>query len=179
VVFHIGDAGYNELFGTEWGEEPTPSVRRQSAFQWAFLHGDRPLMETLGALTYHNLFGRFPDVRVVSIENGSDWAAYLLHHLDKKKGMGRQGPWPGGYFRGRPSEILRQHLWLTPYPEDDVRALVDLMGTEHVLFGSDYPHPEGLAEPNRFVDLLAGLDDDAVRRVMRDNTAELLGTASR
>jgi predicted TIM-barrel fold metal-dependent hydrolase len=177
VVFHIGDAGYSELFGGEWGENPTPSVRTQSAFQWAFLHGDRPLMETLGALTYHNLFGRFPDVRIVSIENGSDWAAYLLHHLDKKKGMGRQGPWLGGYFRGRPSEILTRHLWLTPYPEDDVPALVDLMGPDHVLFGSDYPHPEGLAEPNDFADLLSGLDDGTVRRVMRDNTLELLGAA--
>ena len=82
-------------------------------------------METLGILTYHNLFGRFPDVRVVSIENGSDWVDYLLRHLDKKKGMGRQGPWPGGYFRGRAGEILGQHLYLTPYPEDDVAALVE------------------------------------------------------
>ncbi len=175
VVFHIGDAGYNELFGAAWGENPTPRVREMSAFQWAFLHGDMPLMQTLGSLVYYNLFGRFPDVRVVSIENGSDWVPYLLKHLDKKKGMGRQGPWPGGYFRGRPSEVLKQHLYLTPYPEDDVVSLVELMGTEHVLFGSDYPHPEGLAEPNAFVDLLDGLDSRAVRRIMADNTLELLG----
>jgi predicted TIM-barrel fold metal-dependent hydrolase len=174
VVFHIGDAGYSELFGVAWGEDPTASVRQQSAFQWAFLHGDRPIMETLGALTYHNLFGRFPDIRVVSIENGSDWVAYLFRHLDKKKGMGRQGPWPGGYFRGRPSEILGQHLYLTPYPEDDVCALIGRAGPEHVLFGSDYPHPEGLADPNSFADLLAGVDDSTRRRVMHDNTAELL-----
>jgi predicted TIM-barrel fold metal-dependent hydrolase len=176
VVFHIGDAGYNELFGRAWGENPTPKVREMSAFQWAFLHGDLPLMQTLGSLVYHNLFGRFPNVRVVSIENGSDWAEYLLKHLDKKKGMGRQGPWPGGYFRGRPSEILREHLYLTPYPEDDVLPLVDLVGAEHVLFGSDYPHPEGLAEPNDFVDLLAGLEPETVRRIMVDNCRELLGT---
>jgi predicted TIM-barrel fold metal-dependent hydrolase len=175
VVFHIGDAGYSELFGQAWGEEPSPRVRQMSAFQWAFLHGDLPLMQTLGALVYHNLFGRFPNVRVVSIENGSDWAAYLLLHLDKKKGMGRQGPWPGGYFRGRPSEILKQHLYLTPYPEDDVLPLVELMGADHVLFGSDYPHPEGLAEPNRFAALLDGLEPTEVRRIMRTNTSELLG----
>ena len=78
-----------------------PSVREQSAFQWAFLHGDRPIMETLGALAYHNLFGRFPELRILSIENGSDWVRYLFKQLDKKKGMGRHGPWPGGYFRGR------------------------------------------------------------------------------
>jgi predicted TIM-barrel fold metal-dependent hydrolase len=175
VVYHIGDAGYSAMFGTAWGENPNPNVRKMTAFQWAFLHGDLPLMQTLGALVYHNLFGRFPDVRVVSIENGSDWLEYLLLHLDKKKGMGRQGEWLGGYFRGRPSEILKRHLSLTPYPEDDVRELVDVMGAEHVLFGSDYPHPEGLAEPNTFADLLRGLDDADVRRVMRSNTAELLG----
>ncbi len=178
VVFHIGDAGYNELFGAAWGENPTPRVREMSAFQWAFLHGDLPLMQTLGSLVYYNLFGRFPNVRVVSIENGSDWVFYLLHHLDKKKGMGRQGPWPGGYFRGRPSEILKEHLYLTPYPEDDVVRVVELMGVDHVLFGSDYPHPEGLAEPNAFVDLLEGLGPDAVRRIMVDNTLGLLGAAA-
>jgi predicted TIM-barrel fold metal-dependent hydrolase len=178
VVFHIGDAGYNELFGAAWGENPTPRVREMSAFQWAFLHGDLPLMQTLGSLVYYNLFGRFPDVRVVSIENGSDWVSYLLHHLDKKKGMGRQGPWPGGYFRGRPSEILKEHLYLTPYPEDDVPPLVELMGEGHVLFGSDYPHPEGLAEPNTFVDLLEGLGPETVRRIMVENSRELLGAAA-
>ena len=175
VVYHIGDPGYNALFGKAWGEDPNPAVRTQSAFQWAFLHGDRPIMETLGALTYHNLFGRYPELRIVSIENGSDWVAYLFKQLDKKKGMGRQGPWPGGYFRGRPSEILRDHLQLTPYPEDDVRDLVALLGEDRVLFGSDYPHPEGLAEPNDFQDLLEGLPPDSIERVMRDNTARLLG----
>jgi predicted TIM-barrel fold metal-dependent hydrolase len=178
VVFHIGDAGYNELFGAAWGENPTPRVREMSAFQWAFLHGDLPLMQTLGSLVYYNLFGRFPNVRVVSIENGSDWVSYLLTHLDKKKGMGRQGPWPGGYFHGRPSEILKQHLYLTPYPEDNLLPLVEMMGTEHVLFGSDYPHPEGLAEPNAFVDLLDGLDQPSVRRIMSTNCLELLGATA-
>jgi len=98
-----------------------------------------------------------------------------MKQLDKKKGMGRQGPWPGGYFRGRPSEILKRHLYLTPYPEDDVPALISEMGADHVLFGSDYPHPEGLAEPNDFAGLIDGIPADDVARVMRGNTAALLG----
>ena len=175
VAFHIGDSGYSDLFGRAWGEDPSPEVRKMSAFQWAFLHGDVPLMQTLGALTYHNLFNRFPNVNVVSLENGSDWVDYLMLHLDKKKGMGRQGPWPGGYFRGRPSEMLKRHLYLTPYPEDDVETLIATMGDDHVLFGSDYPHPEGLAEPTAFVSLIPNLDEAATRRVMGDNTARLLG----
>ena len=135
-------------------------------------------MQTLGSLVYYNLFGRFPNVRVVSIENGSDWVDYLLHHLDKKKGMGRQGPWPGGYFR-RPAERDPQRAPVSHAVSRGRRApLVELIGADHVLFGSDYPHPEGLAEPNTFVDLLDGLDQQAVRRIMVDNCLELLGAAA-
>jgi predicted TIM-barrel fold metal-dependent hydrolase len=161
------------VFAQMWGDEAHPNVREQSAFQWAFLHGDRPIMETLGALIYGNLFGRFPELRVVSIENGSGWVDYLLHLLDKKKGMGRRGPWVGGYWSGRPSEVFRRHVYVSPYPEDDVNALVDLIGADRVLFGSDYPHPEGLAEPAAFANLLEGRSDAEVRRVMRDNAVEL------
>ena len=46
-----------------WGEDPDPPVREMSAFQWAFVHGDRPIMETFGALIYGNMFGRFPNLR--------------------------------------------------------------------------------------------------------------------
>jgi predicted TIM-barrel fold metal-dependent hydrolase len=173
VVFHIADSGYNAVWAPHWGENPTPNVREQSAFQWAFLHGDRPIMETLGALVYGNLFGRFPEVRVLSIENGSGWVDYLMHLLDKKKGMGRRGPWIGGYWSGRPSEVFRRHVYVSPYPEDDAVALIETIGADRVLFGSDYPHPEGLARPADYVERLAGRPDDEVRRVMRDNAVDL------
>lgn len=178
VAFHISDSGYSALVGRAWGQEPEPNVRHQSAFQWAFLHGDRPIMETLGALIYDNLFGRFPNLRVLSLENGSGWVDYLLDLLDKKKGMGRRGPWVGGYWHGRPSEVFKRHVYVSPYPEDDVLALVERIGAERVLFGSDFPHPEGLAEPARFADLLEGCSERDVRRILRDNAVELFaGTA--
>jgi predicted TIM-barrel fold metal-dependent hydrolase len=179
VAFHISDSGYSALVGRAWGQEPEPNVRHQSSFQWAFLHGDRPIMETLGALIYDNLFGRFPNLRVLSLENGSGWVAYLLDLLDHKKGMGRRGPWIGGYWSGRPSEVFKRHVYVSPYPEDDVPALVRRIGAERVLFGSDFPHPEGLAEPARFADLLAEFSDAEIRRVMRDNAVELFAAAGR
>jgi len=177
VVFHISESGYNEFCGDLWGETRNPNVRQQTAFQWAFFHGDRPIMETLGALIYHNLFGRFPGLRILSIENGSGWVEYLLSNLDKKKGMGRYAEWLGGRFRGRPSEIFRRHVYVTPYPEDDIPRLVHLLGADNVLFGSDYPHPEGMARPREFGDFLREFPADTVKKIMRDNTAQLLGIA--
>ncbi len=174
VVFHIADSRYPNV-SAMWGEEPDPPVRAMTAFQWAFVHGDRPIMETLGALVYGNVFGRFPGVRVLSLENGSDWVPYLLTLLDKKKGMGRYAHWIGGRPAGRPSETLRRHCFVSPYPEDDVSALIDTLGASQVLFGSDYPHPEGLADPRRFVDLVEDRTDPEIFQVMRANAAGLLG----
>jgi predicted TIM-barrel fold metal-dependent hydrolase len=158
-----------------WGEDPDPPVREMTAFQWAFVHGDRPIMETFGQLIYGNLFGRFPGIKVLSLENGSDWVDYLLTLLDKKKGMGRYSRWIGGRPSGRPSETFRRHCFVSPYPEDDVDALVERIGASQVLFGSDYPHPEGMAEPRHFADLMERCTPEQIRLVMRDNAAVLLG----
>jgi predicted TIM-barrel fold metal-dependent hydrolase len=178
VAFHIAESGYNELFSAAWGEEANPSSHTQSAFQWTCSYGDRPIMDTLASMVFLNLFGRFPRVRVVSIENGSLWVPYLLRAMDKMKGMGRNGPWRGGYVPGRPSEVLRRHLFVSPYHEEDVVALVGEIGASQVLFGSDFPHPEGLAEPGDFLESLAGLDDASVDAIMTGNTKALLAEPS-
>ena len=175
VAFHISESGYNELYSTAWGEEANPTSHLQSAFQWTFFYGDRPIMETIGALILHNLFGRFPNVKVLSIENGSVWVPYLLKVMDKMKGMGRNGPWLGGQVSGRPREIFKQHVWVAPCHDEDIVALADLIGIDRVLLGSDYPHPEGLATPVRFAESLSPLGNDATRRIMRDNGRELVG----
>jgi predicted TIM-barrel fold metal-dependent hydrolase len=174
VAYHIGDSGYMDRYSVDWGEEANPPTYRRSSFQWVSFFGDRPIIDTLSALTLHNLFGRFPDVRVLSIENGSIWVDYLFKVLDKMKNMGRNGPWPGGYFRGRPSEILKQHLWITPYHEEDISGLMDRIGPSQVLLGSDYPHAEGLAEPREFAEALAHRKPEEIRAVMRDNLQRLL-----
>ena len=56
-------------------------------------------------------------------------------------------------------------------------ALADLVGTDRILFGSDWPHGEGTAHPLDFAEELGGFDDQAVQRIMHDNAVELLGSA--
>ena len=178
VCFHIGESGYNELYSVAWGEEANPSSHRQSAFQWTSFYGDRPIMDTFSALVLHNLFGRFPNIRCISVENGSLFVPYLLKVMDKMNGMGRNGPWLGGRINERPSEIFKRHVFVSPYHEEDIVSLAELIGDDKVLFGSDYPHPEGLAEPRDFADAVTALGAESVRRIMRDNLRGLLGEVS-
>jgi predicted TIM-barrel fold metal-dependent hydrolase len=178
VAYHVGESGYNELMSVHWGEQPNPSSHSQSAFQWTNFYGDRPIMDTISALILHNLFGRYPNVKVVSVENGSLWVPYLMKVMDKMKGMGRGGPWIGGYVSGRPSEIFKQHVWVNPYHEEDHVALARLIGTEHVVYGSDFPHPECVPHPDEWLAEMQGkLPPAELKQVMRDNARRLVGLA--
>jgi predicted TIM-barrel fold metal-dependent hydrolase len=56
-----------------------------------------------------------------------------------------------------------------------MRKLADLIGVERVLFGSDWPHGEGLSRPTDFVKELHDFSDAEIRKVMRDNALTLLG----
>jgi predicted TIM-barrel fold metal-dependent hydrolase len=82
-----------------------------------------------------------------------------------------QTPW---IFVEDPLDTIRRSVWTTPYLEEDLEALADLIGAEHILFGSDWPHGEGVAEPLDFTKELGGFDEHAVQRIMHDNCAELL-----
>ena len=70
--------------------------------------------------------------------------------------------------------MLRQNVWVAPFYEDDVVGLAQTIGAERVLNGSDYPHPEGLEKPVEFVEELEGLSDHEIKRIMRENFAELV-----
>jgi predicted TIM-barrel fold metal-dependent hydrolase len=179
VAFHVGESGYNESISVQWGEAANPAAHRQSALQWTCFYGDRPIMDTLAALIFGNLFHRFPRVRALSVENGSIWVPYLLKAMDKMGGMGRNGPWIGGRMLERPSEVFKRHVYVSPYHEEDIAELVGLIGAERVVFGSDYPHAEGLAAPEQYLEQIESLPAAVVRRIMRDNTAALLGLDAR
>jgi predicted TIM-barrel fold metal-dependent hydrolase len=174
MAFHIGESGYNEFYSTDFSEAPNPKPHEKSALQWASFYGDRPIMDTFAACIFHNLFGRFPSLQFLSVENGSLWVPYLLASMDKMKGMGRSGPWLGGKVEGRPSDIFREHVSVSPYPEDDLEPLIDLIGPDRVVMGSDFPHPEGASEPAEMAKRAEVLDPDIQRLYLRDNAYNLL-----
>jgi predicted TIM-barrel fold metal-dependent hydrolase len=175
VVLHVGESGYVERNSPLWGEDGTAQPFLRSTFQWTSCYNDRPIMDFVSAMVFGNLFERFPGLRVASIENGSMWVPYLLRLMDKKLNIGALGPWIGGRVREKPSEIFKRHFWVAPFPEESWPELIDLLGADNVLFGSDFPHPEGLTSPAEWQPLLPGVDDATVAKVMGANAAALLG----
>ena len=169
VSFHAGLSATSQ-YGKYW-EPPAGGGQfegfKHAAFPMvAFI--DRGISETFAALICHGLFERFPTLRVTTIENGAMWIPDLLRNLE-----GGYGKMPFAFER-HPVEQFLEHVWVAPYYEDDMEMLKETVGIDHLLFGSDYPHAEGLPDPTDFVDDIPTFDADDTRKIMRDNIRGLL-----
>lgn len=168
VFFHLGDSGYF-TYSAAWGGKSSFEPFGPSDALDAVLVDDRAIYDTMASLIVHGVFHRHPSLRVASIENGSDWVAILAKRLRKKA---NQSP---SAFPMDPLEVLRRNVWVSPYYEENLEKLAETIGVEHVLFGSDWPHGEGLAEPVQFTKELTTFSEPDVRKIMRDNVIALLG----
>lgn len=176
VDFHLGNSGETDYYSALWGEKSDLPQHRFSPFQRVTSFGERAISDTLLALITHNLFGRIPDLRVMSIEHGSEWVLPLLKKMDRSARMCGPKDWPYGVVKERPREIFKRHVKVSPFPEDNILGLIELLGIDAVVAGSDWPHPEGEKVPRNYVDRIKGhLTDEDLRKVMHDNTAKSLG----
>src|SRR6202012_67862 len=128
---------------SQWGEPQRPAFFEQSAWQWFLAYGDVPAQEPFVALVYGNLFARFPDLRIVSAEHGCEWLPLFLRKIDKMRGMGRNGPWLNGQLTEPPSAIFKRPFSVVPFWEDDLSTVIEQVGADTIIGGSDFPHSEG------------------------------------
>ena len=107
-------------------------------------------------------------MRIATIESGSEWVPVLAKKMKKVYGQV-----PNAFPSGDPTETLRERVWVSPYYEDNLLELKDTLGSGNIIFGSDFPHAEGLADPVVFAKELDGFTDDEIRLVMRENALAL------
>ena len=166
VAFHAGDAGYGFML-EQWGVNPEfQAFRIPALFQLLTMS---PISDTVASFIADGVLTRFPNIRLATIENGADWVRPLFGKLKKVWQM--RGP----MFPEDPRDTFRRHVYVAPFYENDLAGLTELIGVDHILFGSDYPHAEGLADPLSYVEDLAEarFDADAVDRIMYANAAGL------
>jgi predicted TIM-barrel fold metal-dependent hydrolase len=127
--------------------------------------------DAVSALICHGALSRFPALKVAVIENGSSWTEPLMASLaDVYKKMPQE-------FLEDPVEVFKRQIHISPFWEEDLGELAELVGEDRVLFGSDFPHPEGLADPVSYLKELEGVPDETVRKIMGGNLGRLMNVA--
>ena len=127
------------------------------------------LMPALAAMVTDLLFERFPKLKMVSVESGCGYAAYLMDRLDEK------------YHRFRslrsmplmPSDYVRRNCYFVAEPEErTIGAMLSLVGEQNILWGSDYPHVDAMMSAPQLI-------HKAVNGMTRVRQAAVLGENAR
>jgi predicted TIM-barrel fold metal-dependent hydrolase len=168
VGFHLSDSGYLHVAAMWGGKSTFEGFGAKDPLDQVLLD-DRAIHDTMASMIVHGVFTRHPQLKVVSIENGSYFVYRLIKRLKKAANNHPR------LFPEDPVEQLRNNVWIAPYYEDDLPVLGETIGIDKILFGSDWPHGEGLESPVSFTEELTGFSDSDIRKVMRDNAVDLLG----
>lgn len=167
VGMHSSDSGYADLASIWEGRHEflpfKPNPLRN------LVMSNRPITDMMSAMVCHGAFTRFPDLRIGTIENGGTWVAPFVKSLEEVyKKMPQE-------FSEHPVDAFKRNVYVNPFWEDALEGLLEIMTPDRLLFGSDYPHPEGLGNPIEFVDdLPSSLGRDDVAKIMGGNLKSLL-----
>jgi len=156
-------------FAGDWYE---PRLINQ-VFSFA-MGGTSQLMPAICAMVVDGLFDKFPRLKVASVEAGAGWAAYAMDRLDEKFKRFR---WAAPLKLDLPSDYFRRNLWFVAEPEErTIGAMLDLVGEDRILWGSDYPHIDSdLAAVSQIRHSVAGLSDTRKHAVLGGNAKKLFG----
>lgn len=168
VGFHLSDSGYLQIRGMWGGKSTFEGFGARDPLDQVLLD-DRAIHDTMASMIVHGVFTRHPELKAASIENGSYFVYRLIKRLKKAANNHPR------HFAVDPVEQLRNNVWIAPYYEDDLADLATLIGVDKILFGSDWPHGEGLQTPIDYVAELSAFSPEDVRKIMRDNAVDLLG----
>jgi predicted TIM-barrel fold metal-dependent hydrolase len=169
VGMHASDSGY-QRYTNEWEgirDEFTP-FSGGSGFGAIVGHFGRPIIDTMSSAIGHGLCSRFPKLKIAPVENGSGWVRPLLAALEQAYEFSPH------VFDEDPVMVFKRNIYVHPFHEEDPRGLADLIGVDRVLFGSDYPHPEGMSDPISFIDDLDQFDHDDIAKIMGGTLAGLM-----
>jgi predicted TIM-barrel fold metal-dependent hydrolase len=181
VTVHAGfDDGYglvDQAIGRVWnldieGKAKTMSVGlgKKGDFDTQFMYmiqKHRLVRDFAAVLVAHGLFSRFPRLRFAFIENGGTWVGPLLHDLQVSH---VQHP---DMFAENPVDQFHRNCWVSPFVEDDATELARHIPTERILFGSDWPHAEGIGHPREYFESLTSFSDADQRKIMLENAKHL------
>jgi len=131
----------------------------------------RGIFDAMASAVCHGMLSRFPDLRILPVENGSSWVLPLINAL------GHSFAKQPLLYEEDPVKVLSRNVWIHPFFEEDPVSLIKAIGTDHVVFGSDYPHPEGMSDPISYAKELQGLPEDDIKKIMGGNLAEALKVA--
>lgn len=132
-------------------------------------------MMALLALIEGGVLERHPLLRVAFLESGCGWLPYWLWRMDEEY---RNLHWEVSHnVKVLPSEYFRRQCYIAVEPtEPYLGQIIDYIGSDNLIFGSDYPHMDHQPDiVNKMIELEASLSRETVEKIVWDNPRRFYG----
>lgn len=137
-----------------------------------------PVQLSITAMLVSGVFHRFPDLKVVSVENDIGWIPHYLHKLNHAF---EQFRYLINYdVPATPIDYFHQNVWFT-FQDDPIGVNhLEEIGPHQVMWGSDYPHGDSTWPNSRetIASNFEGMPSDFVDQVTSRNVAKLYNLAT-
>src|SRR4051794_37441184 len=157
VGMHSGDPGYTRYLNDWEGirnleQSISRHARRVNPAFIALSSEKDSLVDAMASIIGHGLATRFPRLRLLPVEFSSRWIRPFYAKLQRAYEDNAV------LFDEDPVEVFNRNVWVHAFHEPDPKGLIDIgIPADHVMFGSDFPHPEGMADPLAYADVIADL----------------------
>jgi predicted TIM-barrel fold metal-dependent hydrolase len=129
-----------------------------------------------------SILERHPKLRMVMAEAGTGWLPWLVQELDyrhwrlweAKEFWADKG---GATLVTKPSDLFKRQIYATFQDDHVAMSLIPFFGEGHLLWASDYPHPDSVWPHSRAAieRQMRHLSPEMRRKLTRDNAAALYG----
>ena len=153
--------------------EGMSALERRQAFAVHITSFQLAMSKYIMEVIYGGVLEAHPKMKLVVGESGIGWLPYVLEHMDLE--------WEDQFadltLTKKPSEYWREQCFAT-YQSDRVGLrLVDVIGVDNVMWGSDFPHPDGVwPDSLDFIEReFEGISTEIRQKITCDNAARLYG----
>ncbi|HEV2336384.1 MAG TPA: amidohydrolase family protein [Stellaceae bacterium] len=125
---------------------------------------------------------RHPKLKMVMAEAGTGWLPWLVQELDYRHWRLWEAKdfWAdkgGTALETKPSELFKRQIWATFQEDYAAMSLIPFFGAGHLLWASDYPHPDGVwpHSQDAVARQMQNLSPEMRKKLAHDNAAALYG----
>ena len=116
----------------------------------------------MASIIGHGLATRFPKLRFMPVEFGASWIRPFVRASSSAPTSASPV-----LFDEDPFEVFKRNIYLHIFHEPDPQGLLDLgIPVDRLMFGSDFPHPEGMADPLAYSEMVEDLPEEQQELIM-------------
>jgi uncharacterized protein len=175
VSYHVGGS---KRAGVGDRVAGTGDGRRKGEFGMGLGDGATAFFQPFVYLFTFGTLERHPDLKFILAESGTGWIPFVVQEMDYRyKRQFETKARDTITLEELPSDVFKRQVWAT-YQADVVGLhLVDFFGDGHMMWASDYPHPDSTWPFSQDVIAreTAHLPPDVKKKILHDNAAALYG----